>query len=291
MFKGALTALVTPFKDGTIDEEALCGHIEAQIEDGINGLVPCGTTGESATLTHEEHRRVIEITVETAKGRVPVIAGTGSNSTAESVMLTRFAKEAGADAALIITPYYNKPSQEGLFQHYKEIASNVDLPILLYNVPSRTAVNMSAETTARLSRIDTIVGIKEATGNLEQVSETIKLAEDGFIILSGEDSATLPILSVGGHGVISATANIVPGDMARMCAVFEEGKIKEAKELHERLLPLCKVMFIETNPVPVKTALAMMGRIAEEFRLPLVEMGKENKEILKKALEDYGLIK
>ena len=291
MFKGALTALVTPFKDGSIDEEALRGHIERQIEGGIDGLVPCGTTGESATLTHEEHRRVIEIAVETAKGRVPVIAGTGSNSTAESVMLTGFAKEAGADAALIITPSYNKPSQEGLFQHYRTVAESVDLPILLYNVPSRTAVNMSPETTARLSKIGSIIGIKEATGNLEQVSETLRLAREGFILLSGDDSATLPILSVGGHGVISATANLVPGDMAGMCSAFEEGRIKEARELHERLLPLCMAMFIETNPVPVKTALSMMGLIGEELRLPLVAMAAENKEILKRALKDYGLIK
>ena len=291
MFKGALTALVTPFKDNSIDEEALSKHIENQIEGNINGLVPCGTTGESATLTHEEHRRVIEITVEAAGGRVPVIAGTGSNSTTESVMLTGFAKEAGADAALIITPYYNKPSQEGLFQHYKKIAESVDLPILLYNVPSRTAVNMSPETTARLSEIDTIVGIKEATGDLEQVSETLRLAREGFILLSGDDSATLPILSVGGHGVISATANLVPGDMARMCTAFEEGRTKEARELHERLLPLCMAMFIETNPVPVKTALSMMGVMSDALRLPLVGMAEENKAILKRALKDYGLIK
>ncbi|MEE9543251.1 MAG: 4-hydroxy-tetrahydrodipicolinate synthase [Thermodesulfobacteriota bacterium] len=291
MFKGAMTALVTPFKDGNIDEATLRMLIERQIEGGIDGLVPCGTTGESATLTHEEHRRVIEITVETAGGRVPVIAGTGSNSTTESVILTKFAKEAGADAALLITPYYNKPSQEGLYQHYKTVAESVEIPIMLYNVPGRTAVNMSPETTARLSKIETIFGIKEATGDLKQVEETIRLAQEGFILLSGDDESTLPILSIGGSGAISVTSNLVPADVANMYAAFNEERLQEAQEIHERLLPLSSAMFIETNPVPVKTALAMMELIGEALRLPLVEMGKENKEILKKALEDYGLLK
>jgi 4-hydroxy-tetrahydrodipicolinate synthase len=290
MLKGALTALVTPFKDGKIDEEPLRRHIENQIEAGINGLVPCGTTGESATLTHDEHRRVIEITVKTANGRVPVVAGTGSNSTSESVMLTGFAKEAGADAALLITPYYNKPSQEGLFQHYKTVAESVDLPILLYNVPSRTAVNMLPETTARLSEIESIIGIKEATGDLDQISETIKLSRDGFILLSGDDATTLPMLNAGGHGVISVTSNVVPSDVANMYKAFKEGRSKEAQEIHERLLPLTSAMFIETNPVPVKTALSMMGLISEELRLPLVGMYKANKERLQIALKEYGLI-
>ncbi len=290
MLEGALTALVTPFKDGKIDEATLRSLIERQIEGNIDGLVPCGTTGESATLTHDEHRRVIEIAVETARGKVPVVAGTGSNSTSESVMLTRFAKEAGADAALLITPYYNKPSQEGLFQHYKTVAESVDIPILLYNVPSRTAVNMLPETTARLSEITSIIGIKEATGDLEQVSETIKLSRDGFILLSGDDASTLPILSGGGHGTISVTSNLVPNDVARMYEAFKEGRAEEAQEIHERLLPLNSAMFIETNPVPVKTALSMMGLTSEELRLPLVEMDKANKERLKIALKEYGLI-
>lgn len=290
MIEGALTALVTPFKDGKIDEEAFRRHIETQIEGGINGLVPCGTTGESATLTHDEHRRVIEITVETAGGRIPVVAGTGSNSTIESVKLTGFAKEAGADAALLITPYYNKPSQEGLFQHYKTVAESVDLPIFLYNVPSRTAVNMTPETTARLSEIGSIIGIKEATGDLDQVSKTIKLSRDGFILLSGDDASTLPILNAGGHGVISVTSNLVPKDVAKMYAAFKEGRSEEAQKIHERLLPLSSAMFIETNPVPVKTALSMMGLMSDELRLPLVGMDKANKEALTSALKEYGLI-
>jgi 4-hydroxy-tetrahydrodipicolinate synthase len=290
MFKGAMTALVTPFKDGSIDEDTLRMLIERQIKGGINGLVPCGTTGESATLTHDEHRRVIEITVETAGGRVPVIAGTGSNSTSESVMLTKFAKEAGADAALLITPYYNKPSQEGLFQHYKLVAESVDIPIILYNVPGRTAVNMLPKTTARLSKIESIIGIKEATGNLEQVSETIRLARDGFVLLSGDDASTLPILAVGGHGVISVTSNLVPGDVAKMYATFNEGELAEARDIHERLLPLSSIMFIDTNPVPVKTALSMMGLISEELRLPLVQIDKALKKTLGNCLKEYGLI-
>lgn len=290
MFTGAMTALITPFKDGKVDEEKLRALIERQIEGGIDGLVPCGTTGESATLTHEEHKSVIKITVETAKGRVPVIAGTGSNSTTESVMLTRFALEAGADAALLITPYYNKPSQEGLYQHYKTVAESVEIPIILYNVPGRTAVNMLPETTARLSVIKSIVGIKEATGNLEQVSETLRLAQDGFILLSGDDAATLPILAVGGHGVISVTSNLVPGVVKEMCVAFSNGDLTEAREIHERLLPLSSAMFIDTNPVPVKTALSMMGLTGGELRLPLVEMEDTLKERLKNALKDFGLI-
>jgi 4-hydroxy-tetrahydrodipicolinate synthase len=290
MFKGAMTAMVTPFKDGKIDEATLRSLIERQIDGGIDGLVPCGTTGESATLTHEEHKRVIEITVETAGGRVPVIAGTGSNSTSESVILTKFAKEAGADAALLITPYYNKPSQEGLYQHYKSVAESVDMPIVLYNVPGRTAVNMLPETTARLSQIESIIGIKEATGNLEQVSETIRLSRDGFVLLSGDDASTLPILAVGGHGVISVISNLVPGVVKEMHVAMDEGGYEEAREIHERLLPLSSAMFIDTNPVPVKAALAMMGLIGTELRLPLVELSSANKETLKSALKEFGLI-
>lgn len=290
MFKGAFTALVTPFKDGEVDETALRRHIEFQIRNGINGLVPCGTTGESATLTYEEHDRVIELTIEAAGKRVPVVAGTGSNSTAETVMLTKHAQKAGADAALLITPYYNKPTQQGLFEHYKKVASEVSIPLILYNVPGRTGVNMLPETVARLSEIKNIVGIKEATGDLKQVSDVIEFSRDGFIVLSGDDFTTLPLMSVGGHGVISVTSNIVPREVSDMVRLFNSGKAEEARSLHYALEPLHRAMFIETNPVPVKTALAIMGMIEEEFRLPLVRMGEANRAALAGVLESHGIV-
>jgi 4-hydroxy-tetrahydrodipicolinate synthase len=290
MFTGAFTALVTPFKDGEIDEEALRRLIEFQVENGIDGLVPCGTTGESATLSHEEHNLVIDIAIETAKGRVPVIAGTGSNSTVETLTLTKHAKEAGADAALLISPYYNKPSQDGVYEHYRRVAEEVDLPLIVYNVPSRTGLNMLPETVARLSEIKNIAGIKEATGDLAQVSEVIEHSREGFCVLSGDDFTTLPLLSLGGRGVISVIANIVPGETAEMCRLFLSGKIEEARRVHFRLQGLARAMFIETNPVPVKTALSMMGMIGEEFRLPLVGMKEGNRRKLKEALDSHGLI-
>lgn len=290
MFTGAFTALVTPFKDGKIDEEALIRLIESQIENGINGLVPCGTTGESATLSHEEHNRVIDITIETAKGRVPVIAGTGSNSTTETVTLTRHAKDAGADAALLISPYYNKPSQNGLYEHYRSVAGEVDLPLVVYNVPSRTGLNMLPATVGRLAEIKNIVGIKEASGDLAQVSEVIEHSPEGFCVLSGDDFTTFPLLSLGGRGVISVVSNIAPGDTAGMCSLFLSGKLEEARRLHYKLQQLSRAMFVETNPVPVKTALSMMGLIEEEFRLPLVGMEEENRGKVKEALSSYGLI-
>lgn len=291
-FKGSFTALVTPFKDGALDEAALRALIEFQIENGIDGLVPCGTTGESATLSHVEHNRVIDITIETAKGRVPVIAGTGSNSTEETIMLTRHAEEAGADGALIISPYYNKPTQDGLYEHYKVVAESTKLPILLYNVPGRTALNMTPETVAKLSDVDGIVGIKEATGDLAQVSDIIEYSKDGFLVISGDDFVTYPMLTIGGHGVISVTANIAPRDVSNMYALFSEGKLKEALELHYKLQTLHRVMFLETNPIPVKTALSMMGMMTDDFRLPLTSMkdGSANMATLKAALKDYGLI-
>jgi 4-hydroxy-tetrahydrodipicolinate synthase len=290
MFTGAFTALVTPFKDGEIDEEALRRLIEFQVENGIDGLVPCGTTGESATLSHEEHNRIIDIAIETAKGRVPVIAGTGSNSTVETLTLTKHAKEAGADAALLISPYYNKPSQDGVYEHYRRVAEEVDLPLIVYNVPSRTALNMLPETVARLSEIKNIAGIKEATGDMAQVSEVIERSRQGFCVLSGDDFTTLPLLSLGGRGVISVISNLVPGEMAEMCRLFLSGKIEEARRVHFRLQGLARAMFIETNPVPVKTALSMMGMIEEEFRLPLVGMKEGNRRKLKEALDSQGLI-
>lgn len=290
MFKGSMTALITPFKNNRVDEKAFKNLIEFQIKNGTDAVVPCGTTGESATLSYEEHERVVELAVEAVNGKIPVIAGTGSNSTQETIMLTRHAKQSGADAALLITPYYNKPTQEGLYQHYRAIAEEVDIPIILYNVPGRTGVNMLPETVARLSEIKNIIGIKEATGNLQQVSDTIELAKKGFIILSGDDFTTLPILAIGGSGVISVTSNIAPKDVSLMCDAFFAGNFDKAVKLHYKLQSLHRAMFIETNPIPVKTALAMMGKIEEEFRLPLVRMGDANRKKLKKALTDYRAI-
>jgi 4-hydroxy-tetrahydrodipicolinate synthase len=290
-FKGSMTAIVTPFKNGRLDEKAFKGLIEFQIKNGTDGIVPCGTTGESATLSYEEHERVVELAVEQVNGRVSVIAGTGSNSTAETIMLTKHAEKAGADAALLITPYYNKPTQEGLYQHYRAVAEEVvSIPIILYNVPGRTSVNMLPETIAQLSEFKNIIGVKEAAGSLQQVSDIIEYAKKGFIILSGDDFTTLAVLSIGGHGVISVTSNIAPKHVKQMCDAFFNGNYDKAKKLHYKLQPLHRAMFLETNPIPVKTALAMMGRIEEEFRLPLVRMGDGNRKKLQKALGDYGVI-
>ncbi len=289
MFTGSITALVTPFRDGNIDEEGLKRLIEFQIAGGTSGVVPCGTTGESATLSYEEHNRVIELTIEASAKRVPVIAGTGSNSTAETIALTKHAKKAGADAALLITPYYNKPTQPGLYEHYRKVAEAVDIPIILYNVPGRTSVNMLPETVAKLSEIRNIIGIKEATGDLKQVSDVIELSRDGFIVLSGDDFTTLPLLSIGGHGVISVTSNIMPGEVSAMVKSFFSGDMKEARRLHFRLQALHRAMFMETNPIPVKTALAVMGMVGEEFRLPLTRMSEANRAKLITVLKAYGL--
>ncbi|MBI5683244.1 MAG: 4-hydroxy-tetrahydrodipicolinate synthase [Deltaproteobacteria bacterium] len=290
MFKGSMVAIVTPFKNGKVDEKALKSLIEFQIKNGTDAIVPCGTTGESATLSYEEHNRVIEITIETVDKRVPVIAGTGSNSTSETIMLTQHAADAGADAVLLIAPYYNKPTQEGLYQHHKAVAEAVDVPQILYNVPGRTSVNMLPETVYRLAEIKNIIGIKEATGSLQQISDVIEKCRKDFVILSGDDFTTLPILAIGGHGVISVTANAAPRDVADMFDAFEVGDFEDAKRLHYKLQPLHRAMFYETNPIPVKTALAMMGMLKEEFRLPLVKMGKNNRDKLKGVLKDYGLI-
>ncbi len=290
MFKGAMVAIVTPFKNGKVDEKAFGDLIEFQIANGTDGIVPCGTTGESATLSYEEHDRVIEFTVEAVNRRVPVIAGTGSNSTEEAVMLTKHAKAAKADAALLITPYYNKPTQEGLYLHYKKIAEDVDIPLVPYNVPGRTGVNMLPQTVARLSEIKNIVAIKEATGSLQQISETIKLCGDRIAILSGDDFTALPTYAVGGKGVISVTANIIPKDMSAMWDAFEKGDLKEAINLHYKTFNLHGLMFCETNPIPVKTALSLMGKCSAELRLPLCPMADANMEKLKKGLKEYGLI-
>jgi 4-hydroxy-tetrahydrodipicolinate synthase len=290
MFTGSLVAIVTPFSNGHIDETALGDLIEFQIANGTDGIVPCGTTGESATLSHVEHDRVVALTVEVVRKRVPVIAGTGSNSTEEAIALTRHAKEAGADGALLITPYYNKPMQEGLFRHYKAVAEAVDFPIVLYNIPGRTGVNLAPATVARLTSLRNIVGIKEGSGSLQQVSEIIQACGDRMTVLSGDDALTLPMMAVGAKGVITVTANIAPADMAAMVDVFLAGKINEAQRLHYKLYPLFNALFYETNPIPVKEALAMMGKIDGELRLPLSPMGPDTREKLTRALKDYGLV-
>lgn len=290
-FQGAFTALVTPYKNNNIDEEAYRALIEWQIEQGIDGLVPCGTTGESATLSHEEHKKVITVCVDQVKGRVPVIAGAGSNCTSEAVDLTRYAKEAGADAALLITPYYNKPTPEGLVAHFKAIASEVSIPFFIYNVPGRTSLNVMPKTVARIfNEIPEAIGIKEATGDLKQVSEVVEECGPDFIVLSGDDFTILPLMSVGGHGVISVVSNIIPGMVRSMCKAYASKDLMQAKRLHFEMAPLCRAMFLETNPIPVKTSLVMMGKVDKEFRLPLVPMLPENEEKLRTVLSAKGLI-
>jgi len=290
MLKGSFVALVTPFKNGKFDEGAYKKLIEWHIAEGTHGIVPCGTTGEASTLDFEEHIYVIEVAVKTAKKRIPVIAGTGANATYEAIDITKKAKKAGADGALLVTPYYNKPTQEGLYRHYKAIADAVNIPIVLYNVPGRTAVNLLPATVARLAECKNIIGIKEATGDLKQVSEVIRLCGDRITVVSGDDFTTLPLMALGGKGVISVTANIAPHDVAGMCNAWDRGEIAAARKLHFKLEPLNAAMFIETNPIPVKTALALMGRTSEEFRLPLCEMSPANKEKLKSVLKNAGII-
>ncbi|PKN67675.1 MAG: 4-hydroxy-tetrahydrodipicolinate synthase [Deltaproteobacteria bacterium HGW-Deltaproteobacteria-12] len=291
MFKGAIVAIVTPFRDGKVDEEALRELIEFQIANGTDGIVPCGTTGESATLTHEEHDRVIEITINAVKKRVPVIAGTGSNSTAEALRLTKHAYEAGADGALIVCPYYNRPTQEGLYQHYKMIAENVPIPIVPYNIPSRTGVNLLPEMVAKLSKIKNIVGIKEASGSIKQMSDIISLCGDDFAVLSGDDIFTLPLLAMGGAGIISVVSNVVPADMAGLVDAYAANDLVKARALHHKMSPLIDALFIEVNPTPVKAALSLMGKIKYEYRLPLCKMSDGNLDKLKKVMTGYGLLK
>jgi 4-hydroxy-tetrahydrodipicolinate synthase len=297
MFHGSMVAIVTPFKKGgpasagKIDEKAYERLIDFHLKSGTHGIVPCGTTGESATLTLEEHLRVIEITVKNTCGKIPVLAGTGSNCTEEAIFYTRHAKQLGAAGALLITPYYNKPTQEGMFQHFKAIAKAVDIPIILYNVPSRTGVNLLPETVARLTAFDNIVGIKEATASLQQISDLIALCGKRFLIISGDDFTALPTMAVGGHGVISVTANIVPAEMANMMNAAEKGDFDGARKWHEKIYAFHDLMFMETNPSPVKAALAMMGKCSDEVRLPLCKISSDNTERLKKALKRYGLLK
>ncbi|MFH1397038.1 MAG: 4-hydroxy-tetrahydrodipicolinate synthase [Candidatus Omnitrophota bacterium] len=303
MFKGSITAIVTPFsatnRGGSasggklvVDEKKFRDLIEFQIKNGVSGIVPCGTTGESATLTFDEHEQVIKIAIEQANKRVPVIAGTGSNSTAEAIMLTKHAALSGADASLQVSPYYNRPTQKGLYEHFKAIAESVDIPIILYNIASRTGVNIEPETIARLAKdCQNIKAVKEASGSLDQMSRIKSLCGKDFDLISGDDSLTLPILAIGGTGVISVVANIVPKDVAQMVSEFEKGSIKKAQEIHYRLLPLIKAMFIETNPIPVKTAMGLLGMCEPDLRLPMSKMLPENLEKLTQALKDYGLLK
>jgi len=286
-FHGSFVAIVTPFKNGKLDEKTLVKLVRSQIEAGTDGIVPVGTTGESPTLSFEEHERVIKIVVEAANHEVPVIAGTGANSTEEAVRLTKFAKKAGAAGALSVTPYYNKPTQEGLYRHYKTIAETAELPIVLYNVPGRTGISLAPETVARLAKIKTIVAIKEATGSMDQTSHILSLCD--ITVLSGDDSLTLPLLSLGAQGVISVIANILPGAVAQMVDAYFAGNAAKARELHYRMFPLCRALFIETNPIPVKRAMKLLGFCGGDLRLPLCDIGEANERILIKAMKDYGL--
>jgi 4-hydroxy-tetrahydrodipicolinate synthase len=290
MFTGSIVAIVTPFRGGKVDERTFGDLIEWQIAQGTNGIVPCGTTGESATLTHEEHHRVVKLAVEVAQRRVPVIAGTGSNSTDEAISLTRHAKEAGADGALLITPYYNKPTQEGLYRHYKAVAETVDIPQVLYNIPGRTGVNMLPATVARLAVMKTIVGIKEGSGSVQQASDIAQSCGDRLTVLAGDDALTLPMMAVGAKGVITVTANLMPKEMAQLVAAFLAGRVDEARRLHFSLSPLFAALFYETNPIPVKEALGMMGKIDPELRLPLCAMSPDNRNQLARVMKELRLI-
>lgn len=286
-FHGSMVALVTPFKNGKIDEKTLVSLVGRQIKAGTDGIVPVGTTGESPTLSFKEHERVIEIVVEAARGKVPVVAGTGSNSTEEAIELTRFAKKAGADGALMVVPYYNKPTQEGLYRHYEAVARAVNIPIILYNIPGRSGVNMTPETIARLSKIPTIVAVKESTGNMDQASHILSLCD--ITVLSGDDSLTLPLMALGAKGVISVIANVIPEAVSEMVDAYSAGNFEKAKSLHYKIFPLCRAMFIETNPIPVKRAMKYLGLCGDELRLPLCPIQPQNDKILVQAMKNYGL--
>ena len=290
MFHGAIVATVTPFRNGKLDRSALKKLVKFQIDSGTDGIVPCGTTGESATLSFDEHERVIDTVLQAVDGRVPVIAGTGSNNTKEAVALTRYAKRAGASAALVITPYYNKPTQDGLCRHFRAVAESVSIPIILYNVPGRTGVNMTAHTVAQLAEVPNIVGVKEASGNLNQVCDIIRMTPRKFCVLSGDDALFFPMMALGAKGVISVTSNVAPGLMAELYDTYVIGEISRARDIHYQLWPLFQALFLETNPIPAKTALAMMKVIREEVRLPLSPMAEENRKALAKILSDMRLV-
>jgi 4-hydroxy-tetrahydrodipicolinate synthase len=290
-FRGAFVAIVTPFIDGQLDEQGLKDLIEFQIENGTHGIVPCGTTGESATMSHEEHHRVVELTIKTVNGRVPVLAGTGSNATQETIELTRHAKEAGADGALVITPYYNKPSQEGLYQHFKSVAEAVDIPMILYNVPSRTSIDMTAATVARCAQIDNIAGIKEATADMNRASDVIRRCPADFAVMSGDDFTSMSLVLLGGTGVISVTSNVDPKNMSALMEAALEGDVAKAREIHYKIFPLMGSMFYDTNPVPAKKTLELMGKIKSGLpRQPLWEIDPVKLEQMKVVLKDQGLI-
>jgi 4-hydroxy-tetrahydrodipicolinate synthase len=291
-FQGSFVAMVTPFRNGKVDEAKLRELVEFHITHGTDGLIPCGTTGESPSLSHDEHRRVVELVIEAARGRIRVVAGTGSNSTAEAIDMTRHAERAGATGALVVNPYYNKPTQEGLYRHFRAVAESVAIPILLYNIQSRTAINVETDTMARLVR-DTknIVGVKEASGSLDQMSQVIAACGPDFSVLSGDDNITLPLLAIGGSGVVSVIANIVPRETADLVHAALEGDWKRARDLHYRLFPLARAAFLETNPIPIKEAMALAGMLEPEFRLPMCRMSDANREKLRTILTPYGLIK
>ncbi len=290
MFTGSLSAIVTPFRDGAIDEAALRDLIEWQIQGGVDGIFPCGSTGESATLSHAEHEQVIKIAIEQTRKRVPVLAGTGSNSTAEAIRLTAAAREMGADAAVLISPYYNKPTQEGIYKHYKMIAQSVDLPLIFYNIPGRTGSNIMPETMARLCEVRNIVGVKEASGSMDQISDIRRLCGDRLTILSGDDSMTLPMIALGAKGVISVITNIMPREMGEMVSAALEGNYARAREIHYRMLPLMRALFIETNPIPIKHAMSLLQKCSAEVRMPLTPMSPPAADKLKAVMKEMKLL-
>ena len=291
-FQGSFVAMVTPFRNGDVDEAKLRELVEFHVANGTDGLIPCGTTGESPTLSHDEHKRVVEIVIEAARGRIQVVAGTGSNSTAEAIGLTRHAERSGAAGALVVNPYYNKPTQEGLYRHFRAVAESVAIPILVYNIQSRTAVNVETPTLERLARdVRNVAGVKEASGSLDQMSQVIAACGPDFSVLSGDDNVTLPLMAIGGHGVISVIANLLPRETAEMVHAALDGDWKRARELHYRLFPMARAAFIETNPIPIKEAMAIAGLLEPEFRLPMCRMSDANRERLRAVLKQYGLAK
>ena len=290
MFTGSMVALVTPFKEGKVDWQSLEALVDFHIQNGTNGIVPCGTTGESATLDHKEHHEVIERVTKAVNKRIPVIAGTGSNSTTEAVALTKEAEKAGADGALMISPYYNRPTQEGIYQHYKKVASQVGIPIIVYNIPGRTGSKIEPETLARLAEIKNVAGVKEATGSVDQAIDVIRLCGDNLAVYSGEDSLTFSLMALGGKGVISTVANIAPKEMSELTNACLDGKWGRGRDLQLKLVPLIRSVFIETNPIPIKTALALMGKCSGELRLPLTPMSEGNLKTLRKTMSDFALL-
>jgi 4-hydroxy-tetrahydrodipicolinate synthase len=290
VFEGLFTALVTPFRNDAVDETALRNLVERQVESGVDGIVPCGSTGEAATLSHAEHRRVVEVCVEAASGRVQVLAGTGSNSTRESIELTRHARDAGADGALLISPYYNKPTQDGVVAHYAAVARESGLPLFAYNIPGRTASNILPATMARIAEIELVVGVKEGSGDIAQISRVVAACPESFTVLAGDDALTLPVIAIGGRGVISATSNLAPRQMVELVATARAGQLARAREIHQRLMPLFDALFCETNPIPVKAALAMLGQIEEEIRLPLTPLGAASRARLQAVLKEQGIL-